>query len=197
MGGINILSETEIDASSELAALMDDETGTGGLLVFSNGPTLTGTSILANSSTTNATTSTLYVTSVTSALLKTGSTGGITAAVAGTDYESNLTAGDGLTRTLNDFDCDTASASVFGCLSSSDWSTFNSKLSAAITSLNGLSGAAQTFATTTTLSTGFGFSSATTIHTLNIPPAGATTPHGLLTAADWSTFNSKLTSLAP
>jgi len=37
-GSVNILLETEIDASSELAALMDDETGTG-YLVFSNSPT--------------------------------------------------------------------------------------------------------------------------------------------------------------
>lgn len=38
-GSVNILLETEIDASSELAALMDDETGTAGYLVFSNSPT--------------------------------------------------------------------------------------------------------------------------------------------------------------
>ncbi len=39
VGGINILIETEIDASSELLAIMDDETGTG-LLVFGTSPTL-------------------------------------------------------------------------------------------------------------------------------------------------------------
>ena len=38
-GSVNILLETEIDASSELLALMDDETGTGAL-VFANTPTL-------------------------------------------------------------------------------------------------------------------------------------------------------------
>ena len=36
----NILRETEIDASSELLAIMDDETGTGAL-VFANSPTIT------------------------------------------------------------------------------------------------------------------------------------------------------------
>lgn len=46
-------------------------------------------------------------------------------AVAG--YDQVTTAGDGLTRTLNDFDCDTASGSVFGCLASADWTTFNNK----------------------------------------------------------------------
>ncbi|RJQ33850.1 hypothetical protein C4568_03555, partial [Candidatus Parcubacteria bacterium] len=61
-------------------------------------------------------------------LLK-ASSGTVSAAVSGTDYEVPVTAGDGLTRTLNDFDCDTASGSVFGCLSSTDWTTFNNKLS--------------------------------------------------------------------
>lgn len=38
-GAVNILLETEIDASSELLALMDDETGTGAL-VFGSSPTI-------------------------------------------------------------------------------------------------------------------------------------------------------------
>lgn len=42
-------------------------------------------------------------------------------------YDQVTTAGDGLTRTVNDFDCDIASGSVFGCLSSADWTTFNNK----------------------------------------------------------------------
>lgn len=59
-------------------------------------------------------------------LLK-ASSGAVTTATAGTDYEAGLTAGDGLTRTVNDFDCDTASASVFGCLTAANWVTFNNK----------------------------------------------------------------------
>lgn len=47
LDGINVLLETEIDASSELLALMDDETGTG-LLVFATSPTFT-TSIVMGS----------------------------------------------------------------------------------------------------------------------------------------------------
>lgn len=50
-----------------------------------------------------------------------------TLSVDTTTYETGLTAGDGLTRTVNDFDCDTASGSVFGCLSSADWTKFNNK----------------------------------------------------------------------
>lgn len=50
-----------------------------------------------------------------------------TASVDTTTYESGLTAGDGLTRTVNDFDCDIANSSTFGCLTSADWTTFNNK----------------------------------------------------------------------
>ena len=49
VGGANILLETEIDASSELLAIMDDETGTG-LLVFATSPTFT-TSIIMGAAT--------------------------------------------------------------------------------------------------------------------------------------------------
>jgi hypothetical protein len=52
----------------------------------------------------------------------------------GIDWSSNTlngvyTAGDGLTLNTEDFDCDTASGSVFGCLLSTDWTVFNSKVS--------------------------------------------------------------------
>lgn len=43
-------------------------------------------------------------------------------------FES-LTAGDGLTRTADDFDCDTATASSIGCIGTIDWAAFNSRLS--------------------------------------------------------------------
>src|SRR3989344_4516400 len=43
--------------------------------------------------------------------------------------ETNLTGGLGLTLTDDDLACDPASSSVFGCLASADWTTFNDKLS--------------------------------------------------------------------
>jgi len=61
--------------------------------------------------------------------------------------------------------------------------------STGITALNGLTAQVQTFATGTTGSD-FNISSATSTHTFNIPSSSASN-RGLLTSADWTTFNSK------
>lgn len=66
--------------------------------------------------------------------------------------------------------------------------------SGGLSSLNGLTGAAQTFATGTG-GTDFGISSTGAIHTFNLPTASATN-RGALSAADWTTFNSKIGSLS-
>jgi hypothetical protein len=58
-----------------------------------------------------------------------------------------------------------------------------------ITSLNGLINASQTFATGTA-GTDFGISSAAGVHTFNFPNSSAVN-RGLLTSANWTTFNSK------
>ena len=63
-----------------------------------------------------------------------------------------------------------------------------------ITSFNGLTTSSQTLATTTN-DGGWGFSSSVSTHTLNIPQAKSTNPFGLLSATDWSTFNSKENAL--
>ena len=59
-----------------------------------------------------------------------------------------------------------------------------------ILSLNGLTGATQTFAVTTA-GTDFTISSAGTVHSFNLPTASATV-RGALSSADWITFNNKL-----
>ena len=61
-----------------------------------------------------------------------------------------------------------------------------------ITAINSLTGAAQTMVTGSA-GTDFAISSVGTAHTFNIPTASATN-RGLLSSADWSTFNSKIAS---
>jgi hypothetical protein len=63
-------------------------------------------------------------------------------------------------------------------------------LSSGITALNGLIAAAQLL-TTGSSGTDFNISSVGTTHTFNIPTASATN-RGLVSSADWSTFNSKI-----
>jgi hypothetical protein len=70
------------------------------------------------------------------------------------------------------------------------WKHVNKGGSSGITSLNGLTAGAQTFATGTTGSD-FNISSATSTHTFNLPIA-ATGTTGKLSSTDWNTFNNKV-----
>jgi hypothetical protein len=79
-----------------------------------------------------------------------------------------------------------ATTSVSGYLTSTDWNTFNSKGSGTVTSV-----AALTLGTTgTDLSSSVANGTTTPVITLNVPTASATN-RGALSAADWTTFNSK------
>jgi hypothetical protein len=79
-----------------------------------------------------------------------------------------------------------ATASVNGYLTSTDWTTFNSKGSGTVTSV-----AALTLGTTgTDLSSTVATGTTTPVITLQVPTASATN-RGALSAADWTTFNAK------
>jgi len=66
--------------------------------------------------------------------------------------------------------------------------------STGLTALNGLTAQVQYFATGTS-GTDFNISSLTDTHTFNIPSSSGSN-RGLLTSADWTTFNSKVTSVS-
>ena len=68
-------------------------------------------------------------------------------------------------------------------------------LTAAITSLNAQAQASQTLVTGSA-GTDFAINSAGGVHTFNIPSSSGTN-RGLLTAADWTTFNNKLSTTLP
>ena len=64
---------------------------------------------------------------------------------------------------------------------------------AGLQSLNGQTGNTQTFGTPTSAGTGFGWTSASNVHTLNIPMAATgTVTAGLLSNADYTTFSGKV-----
>lgn len=83
--------------------------------------------------------------------------------------------------------CDVASSSQPGCLSSTDWSTFNSKQTAL--TLGNLT----TSTSGVTVGTGTGAVVGTGT-TVNIQTASGSQP-GLISAADWTTFNNKQSTL--
>lgn len=66
-------------------------------------------------------------------------------------------------------------------------------LASAVVTLNGLSTSSQTFSTSAT-GTDFGIISSGSTHTFNMPSASATA-RGLLTSADWTSFNNKLSAI--
>lgn len=88
-----------------------------------------------------------------------------------------------------------ASGSTSGYLSSADWTTFNNKLGAAVTSINSLTAASQSLVVGTSGSD-FNIDSTTATHTFNIPDAGAAA-RGLVTTGTQTFAGAKTFSSAP
>ena len=143
----------------------------------------------------------------------------ITLGTTGTDLSSSVATGT--TTPVITLNVPTASATNRGALSSTDWSTFNNKQGALTLTTTGTSGAATligntlnipqysggggsgtvtsvsaiTLGTTgTDLSSSVANSTTTPVITLNVPTASATN-RGVLSSADWSTFNGKQNAL--
>jgi hypothetical protein len=77
----------------------------------------------------NATSTTFAITGATSTVLKTNSLGSIIPAVGGVDYENPLTFNLPLTRSLNAISINQSTVAANGYLSSTDFNTFNNKIS--------------------------------------------------------------------
>jgi len=79
-----------------------------------------------------------------------------------------------------------ATTSVNGYLTSTDWTTFNNKGSGSVTSVAALTLGTTGTDLTSTVATG----TTTPVITLNVPTASASN-RGVLSSADWTTFNNK------
>ena len=105
---------------------------------------------------------------------------------------TNLSASTPLSynNTTGVFTIQQATTSQGGYLTSTDWNTFNSKGSGTVTSVSALTLGTAGTDVSSSVTTG----TTTPVITLNIPTASATN-RGALSATDWSTFNSKQSTL--
>jgi hypothetical protein len=99
---------------------------------------------------------------------------------SGTDV--NITTSSATAYTFN---FPSASSTNRGLLTAADWAIFNAKIG----SFNNLTAVSQALATGNT-GTDFNIVSSGSTHTFNLPNASSTS-RGLLSAADWTTFNNK------
>lgn len=116
------------------------------------------------------------------------------ATISGLDIsaDTNLTAGDGLTLTDDDLDCDTASGSAFGCLTSVDWTTFNNKAGFGYLFAVATRFGTTTAGTSTSISTQGAFYASSTVAASQFPYASSTA----LTVGNLFATNATTTSLS-
>jgi len=123
-----------------------------------------------------------------------GTTAGTVAEGNDSRFHNAVTLGtaNGLSLVGQELSLSLSSTSTTGALSSTDWNTFNNKLTSLLNSTNIFVGSSSNVATARALSlnaTGGTFGLSNT-GVLTFPNASTNT-RGLLTSADWNTFNSK------
>jgi hypothetical protein len=111
----------------------------GQLTAATTSPIWAQNGIFASSSSyfVNATTSSFAITGISNRVLKTSATGAIIPAVGGSDFENPLTFNAPLTRSVDSISITQSGTGANGYLSSTDFNTFNNKISS--TSLSGAS----------------------------------------------------------
>ena len=196
---LGLLSSTSINTSLKLKNIVSDETGSGAL-VFGTSPTFTtGISAPALSNLT------------TNGFVKTSGANGTLSVDTNTYLTANQTitlsgdvSGSGSTAITTAIGADKVTEAMLKvtntptngfCLTSDTasggftWATCSSG-GTGLSSLNGQTGATQTFASSTT-GTDFTITSSGNVHTFNLPNASSANT-GRLTATDWIKFNGRL-----
>jgi hypothetical protein len=189
------LSNVTNDAQTKAAIVPNTAPTSGQILVGNAGGTayapvsMSGDATLASTGATTLATVNSNVGSFTNASVTVNAKGLITAASSGTAPVTSVTgtapisSSGGATPAIS---ISQATTSTNGYLSSTDWNTFNNKGSGTVTSV-----AALTIGTTgTNITSTVANSTTTPVITLNVPTASAAN-RGALSAADWTTFNSK------